>query len=110
MKRNKTLSPYQLVAGEDRRIHHGINLARNAINASMALKAGCGIADMDYEAAFDYLVMHWVFKVLRKKGVSHEVIKRLENLYQDNISSQAFLVRHIPLRTAILMKCLHTFF
>ena len=41
---------------------------------------------MDYEAAFDYLVMHWVFKVLRKKGVSHEVIKRLENLYQDNIS------------------------
>ena len=26
-----TLSPYQLVAGDDRQIHHGINLARDAI-------------------------------------------------------------------------------
>jgi hypothetical protein len=29
-----TLSPYQLVAGDDRRIHHGINLARNAIHSA----------------------------------------------------------------------------
>ena len=26
----RTLSPYQLVAGDDRRIHHGINFARDA--------------------------------------------------------------------------------
>ena len=30
----RTLSPYQLVAGDDRRIHHGINLARDAIQAT----------------------------------------------------------------------------
>ena len=63
-----TLSPYQLVAGNDRRIHHGINLARDAINASAKLKTGCGLLDTDCMAAFDFLVMIWVFQVLRKKG------------------------------------------
>ena len=83
----RTLSPFQLVAGDDRRIHHGINLARDAIQATSNLKAaGCGIADTDYEAAFDFLVMSWVFMVLLKKGVSKEVISRLTNLYQDNLS------------------------
>ena len=82
----RTLSPLQLVAGDDRRIHHGINLARDAIQASSKLKTGCGIADTDYEAAFDYLVMPWVFMVLQKKGVSMKVIHLLQNLYQDNIS------------------------
>ena len=53
-----TLSPLQLVAGNDRRIHHGINLARNAIFAAGKLtRSGCGIADTDYQAAFDSLVM-----------------------------------------------------
>ena len=82
-----TLSPFQLVAGDDRRIHHGINLARDAIQAASKLtRSGCGIADTDYQAAFDYLVMSWVFLVLRKKGVSQKAIKRLRNLYQDNLS------------------------
>ena len=72
----RTLSPLQLVAGDDRRIHHGINLARNAIQAASKLtKSGCGIADTDYQAAFDYLVMSWVFMVLKKKGLSQAVIK-----------------------------------
>ena len=58
----RTLSPYQLVAGDDRRIHHGINLARDAIQATTKqIKTGCGIADTDYQAAFDFLVMSWVF-------------------------------------------------
>ena len=83
----RTLSPFQLVAGDDRRIHHGINLARDAIHAASKLtRTGCGIADTDYQAAFDFLVMSWVFLVLRKKGVSELVIKRLNNLYQDNLS------------------------
>ena len=82
----RTLSPFQLVAGDDRRIHHGINLARDAIQASSILKSGCGIADTDYEAAFDFLVMSWVFLVLQKKGVNKEVISCLKNLYQDNLS------------------------
>ena len=83
----KTLSPYQLVAGDDRRIHHGINLARDAIQAaSKSPKIGCGIADTDFQAAFDFLVMSWVFLVLERKGLSQAVISRLKNLYQDNLS------------------------
>ena len=39
-----TLSPLQLVAGEDRRIHHGMNFARNAIYAAgRPGHQGCGI-------------------------------------------------------------------
>ena len=83
----KTLSPYQLVAGDDRQIHHGINLARDAIQAASKLtRTGCGIADTDYEAAFDFLVMSSVFLVLEKKGLCEEVINRLKNLYHDNLS------------------------
>ena len=83
----RTLSPYQLVAGDDRRIHHGINLARDAIQAASKVpNKGCGIADTDYQAAFDFLVMSWVFKVLQKKGLSQEVINRYINLYEDNLS------------------------
>ena len=43
-----SLSQYQLVAGDDRRIHHGINLARDTISAAEAIKnKGCWIEDMD---------------------------------------------------------------
>ena len=42
-----TLSPLQLVAGEDRRIHHGINLARDAIWAAGKQGKGCIILDTD---------------------------------------------------------------
>ena len=53
-----TLSPLQLVAGSDRRIHHGINMARNAIFAAgKPGHAGCGILDTDLVAAFDFLWM-----------------------------------------------------
>ena len=82
----RTLSPYQLVAGDDRRIHHGINLARDAIQSSSKFKKDCAIIDTDYMAAFDFLVMSWVFQVLEKKGLSQAVIQRLQNLYSDNIS------------------------
>ena len=83
----RTLSPYQLVAGDDCQIHHGINLTRDAIQAvSKLTRSGCGIADTDYQAAFDFLVMSWVFMVLRKKGVCEGVIQRLQNLYHDNLS------------------------
>ena len=81
-----TLSSNQLVAGENRRIHHGVNLARDAIFAAGKSKVGCGILDTDYVAAFDYLVMHWVFMVLAKKGLSEQVISRLKNLYRDNLT------------------------
>ena len=81
-----TLSAHQLVAGDNRRIHHGVNLARDAIFAASKSREGCGILDTDYVAAFDYLVMHWVFQVLSKKGLCDQVISRLKNLYEDNIT------------------------
>jgi hypothetical protein len=82
-----SLSPLQLVAGDDRRIHHGINLARNAIYAaSKQGHPGCGILDTDLVAAFDFLCLEWAFKVLERKGLHKKTIKRYSNLYSNNIS------------------------
>ena len=93
-----TLSPLQLVAGSDRRIHHGINQARNAIFAAgKAGHPGCGILDTDLIAAFDFLCMAWVFMVLEKKGLDMEVIKRLKNLYSDSLT--IVMVNNIPGKT-----------
>ena len=83
-----TLSQLQLVAGNNRRIHHGINKARNAIHAaSKAGHPGCGILDTDLIAAFDYMCLDWVYKVLIRKGLDIRVINRLRNLYKDNITT-----------------------
>ena len=90
-----TLSPFQLVAGEDRRIHHGINFARNAIFAAgKPGHPGCGILDTDLIAAFDWLCLEWVYKVLEKKGVPLKAIQRLRNLYKENVA--VVVVNNIP--------------
>ena len=75
-----TLSPCQLAVGDDRRIHHGINSARDAIYAAGQGKEGVGILDNDYQAAFDYMVLLWILKVLRAKGLAEEVIGHIINL------------------------------
>ena len=79
-----TLSPVQLVAGSDRRIHHGINLARDAIHHVGKTKAGCGLLDLDFLAGFDWLDMAWVYLVLARKGVSQEVISRIARIYSNS--------------------------
>ena len=82
-----TLSPLQLAAGDDRHIHHGINSARNAIYAAgKPGHPGCGILDTDLIAAFDWLCLDWGYKVLEKKGLTMDVIMRLQNLYRDNLA------------------------
>ena len=82
-----TLSHLQLVAGDDRRIHHGINLARNAIYAAgRPGHPGCGILDTDLIAAFDWMCLDWVYMVLEKKGLNKKVTERLRNLYRDSVS------------------------
>ena len=81
-----TLSPSQLIGGDDRRIHHGINMARDCIQAVSKTKQGCALLDLDFEAAFDYTVFSWVFMVLRRKGLAEEVIKRIQNLYINRIT------------------------
>ena len=56
---------YTSMAGEDRRIHHGINLAHNAIyTAGKPGHQGCGILDTDLIAAFDLMCLDWVCMVL----------------------------------------------
>ena len=89
-----SLSPSQLAAGDDRRIHHGINKARDAITAKSGCKEGAGILDNDYKAAFDYMVLHWVFKVLRAKGLNQDVTDRMANLYRNNLT--VVVVNKIP--------------
>ena len=64
-----TMSPLQLVAGSDRRIHHGICRARDAIKAASRRREGCGMLDADFEAGFDYLAMSWTYEVLLRKIV-----------------------------------------
>jgi hypothetical protein len=81
-----TVSPLQLVGGGDRRIHHGIALARDAIQAAGKSHLGCGILDTDLIAAFDWMVMPWVQLVLAKKGMSEQAIDRATNLYRDSLS------------------------
>ena len=81
-----TLSPMQMVAGDDRRIHHMINKARDCVFAVSKSKLGCALLDLDFIAAFDYQVFSWVFDVLRAKGVCEAVIARISNLYEDCIT------------------------
>ena len=81
-----TLSPVQMVAGDNRRIHHMINKARDCIFAVSKSKLGCALLDLDFVAAFDYQVFSWVFDVLRAKGVSEEVISRISNIYDNCIT------------------------
>ena len=82
----RTVSPHQLVAGSDRRIHHGIALARDAIQAAGKSKLGCGILDTDLVSAFCNMVLFWAIQVMRRKGMCQEACNRLLNLYQSNFS------------------------
>ena len=81
-----TLNPNQLSAGDDRRIHHGICKARDAINVANSRNQGVGILDNDYMAAFDYMVLTWVFRVLQAKGLNQQAINRLKNMYENHLT------------------------
>ena len=84
--KNRVLSPNQYVAGKDRNIYHGIAKERDAIQSVMKTKLGCGIAYTDFVAAFDWLVLSWVWKVLRKLGVSDRAVSRVQSFYEDSIT------------------------
>ena len=81
-----TLSPTQMMAGDDRRIHHMINKARDSIYAVSKSKQGCALLDLDFIAAFDNQVLSWVIAVLSAKGVSEKVTSRISLLYKDSIT------------------------
>ena len=81
-----TLCPEQLAEAGDKKISFGICQARDAIYAAGMRRAGCGLADNDFKAAFDYLCLDWVRKVLEKKGLAREALDRFTNIYSDGIS------------------------
>ena len=83
---NHTLNSNQLAAGDDRKIHHEINKARDAIFTASSKNQGSGILDNDYMAAFDLMVLTWVFKVLRAKGLAEQVINRLKSMYENHLT------------------------
>ena len=55
---------------------------------------GCGLADNDFEAAFDFLCLEWVRKVLSKKGLTDIALKRFMNFYSDGITIP--VINNIP--------------
>ena len=83
-----SLNANQLSAGNNRRIHHGINRARDAIQSATSRGEGVGILDNDYQSAFDYMVLTWILKVLKAKGLHKDVIYLFLNLYSNNITCQ----------------------
>jgi hypothetical protein len=62
--------------------------------ALMVCLAFCGILATDLVAAFDFLCMDWVFKVLLKKGLDMKVINRQKNLYSESLT--IVMVNNIP--------------
>ena len=81
-----TLCPEQLAAGSDRRISHGICLARDAVYAAGMRKTGCGLADKDFISAFDFMCLDWIKKVLEKKGMAQAALDRFSNIYSEGIT------------------------
>ena len=63
-----TLNSNQLSAGDDRRIHHGICKARDAISVANGKNQGVGILDNDYMAAFDFMVLPGCSGCWRPRG------------------------------------------
>ena len=82
----RTISPLQLVTGGDKRICHGVAMARDTILAAGESRTECGILDMDRVATFCNMVATWCYLVMLKKGLSSEVVARKQNLYEDNLS------------------------
>ena len=82
----RTISSLQLVTGGDKRISHGVAMARDAIHAAGTNRARCGILDTDLIAAFCNMVSTWCFTVMARKGLDHKVICRYRNLYDRNFS------------------------
>ena len=81
-----TVSAHQFAVGNSKRIHHAIRMARDAIFAAGKAKHGCGIADLDFMAAFNNLCMDWVEMVLVKKGLHSKAVARIRRLYTDGVT------------------------
>ena len=104
-----TICPKQLAVGDDRRISFGISLARDAIYAAGKKKLGCGLADNDFEAAFDFLFLDLVRMVLQKKGLSEEALSRFTNLNNEGITVPVInnIIGSSPVASGSAMALIH---
>ena len=82
----RTISHLQLVTGGNKRISHGVAMARDAIHAAGINRHRCAILDTDLIAAFCNMVLTWCFSVMSRKGLAPEIISRYRNLYDWNYS------------------------
>ena len=82
----RRISSLQLVTGGDMQISHGVAMARDVIHAAGLSCDRCGILDTDLITAFCNMLLSWCFMVMRKKGLSEDVISRYCNLYDNNYS------------------------
>ena len=64
----RTISPLQLVTGGEKRISHGVAMARDAINIAESKKLECSILDTDLIAAFCNMVL---FGIIKKRVCQH---------------------------------------
>ena len=78
------ISADQYALGTKKRIHHAINLARDAIFSASNRKEGVSIMDLDFQSAFDLLCMDWVYAVLEKKGLDKRIINRIKGYYAES--------------------------
>ena len=84
----RTISPLQLVTGGEKRISHGVAMARDAINTAEFKKLECRMLDTDLIAAFCNMVLTWCYLILSKKGRSNKVINNYSIVVVNNIQGR----------------------
>ena len=60
-------------------------MMRDVIHTISKDRKGCRILNLDFLAGFNWLIMSWMYSVLKKKGVATEVINMLKILYENII-------------------------
>ena len=53
--------------------------------------------DLDFQSAFDFLCMDWVYAVFKKKGLDKRIIDRIKGYYAESYTIP--IVNNIPTRT-----------
>ena len=86
--RLKTISPRilsdnQLATGGDRKIYHGVNSARDAIQVATNKNISGAMVDVDLVAGFNLVSMVWIAMVMEAKGMWETNVQRFRNMYRD---------------------------
>ena len=79
----RILSPNQLATGGDKKIYHGVNSARDAIQVTSNKNMSGAIVDVDLVAGFNLVSIFWIAMVMLAKGMSERNVQRFKNMYRD---------------------------